>query len=43
MSLSILPIDAFAAFKAAVEAPGKVILGLTRAADASKGVLKDAD
>lgn len=43
MSLSILPIDAFAAFKAAVEAPGKVILGLARAADASKGVLKDAD
>ena len=43
MSLSILPIDAFEAFKAAVEAPGKVVPGLARAAEASKGLLKDAD
>lgn len=43
ISLSILPLDAFEAFKAAVEAPGKVIPGLARAADASKGLLKDAD
>lgn len=42
MSLSILPIEAFDAFKAAVEAPGKVVPGLARAADASKGFLKDA-
>ena len=42
MCLSILPIDAFEAFKAAVEAPGKVLPGLARAADASKGFLKDA-
>jgi uncharacterized protein (DUF1778 family) len=43
MSLSILPIDAFEAFKAAVEEPGNVIPGLARAADASKGLLKDAN
>ncbi len=43
MSLSILPVEAFDAFKAAVEAPGKVVPGLARAADASKGLLKDAD
>ena len=42
MSLSILPVEAFDAFKAAVEAPGKVVPGLARAADASKGFLKDA-
>lgn len=42
MSLSILPVEAFDAFKAAVEAPGKVVPGLARAADASKGLLKDA-
>jgi len=42
MSLSILPIEAFDAFKAAVEAPGKVVPGLARAAEASKGLLKDA-
>jgi hypothetical protein len=42
MSLSILPIDAFEAFKAAVEEPGNVIPSLARAADASKGLLKDA-
>ena len=42
MSLSILPIDAFEAFKGAVEAPGRVVPGLARAAEASKGLLKDA-
>lgn len=42
MSLSILPVEAFDAFKAAVEAPGKVVPGLARAAEASKGLLKDA-
>lgn len=41
ISLSILPIDAFEAFKAAVEAPGKVVPGLARAAEASKGLLKN--
>jgi len=43
MSLSILPFGAFEAFRAAVEAPGEVVTGLARAAQASKGHLKDAD
>ena len=42
MSLSVLPVEAFDAFKAAVEAPGKVVPGLARAVEASKGLLKDA-
>ena len=42
LSLSILPADALKAFRAAVEAPGKVVPGLARAAKASKGRLKDA-
>lgn len=42
MSLSVLPVDAFDAFRAAIEAPGKVVPGLARAAEASKGLLKDA-
>ena len=42
LSLSILPTDAFEAFRAAVEAPGKVVPGLARAAKASRGRLKDA-
>jgi uncharacterized protein (DUF1778 family) len=41
-SLSILPVEAFDAFKAAVEALGKVVSGLAGAAVASKGLLKDA-
>lgn len=41
-SLSVLPVETFDAFKAAVEAPGRVVPGLARAADASKGLLKDA-
>lgn len=43
MSLSILPTEAFEAFRIAVEAPGKAVPGLARAAEASKGLLKDAD
>ena len=42
MSLSILPVEAFEAFKAAVEAPGKEMSRLARAAKATKGILKDA-
>jgi uncharacterized protein (DUF1778 family) len=42
LSLSVLPAEAFDAFKAAVEAPGEVVPGLARAAEASKGLLKDA-
>ena len=42
LSLSILPVDAFAAFRAAVDAPGKVVPGLARAAEESKGLLTDA-
>ena len=42
IALSILPIDAFEAFRSAVESPGKVVPGLARAAEASKGLLKDA-
>ncbi len=43
MSLSILPTDAFEAFHAAIEAPGKVVPGLAQAVEASKGLLRDAD
>lgn len=43
VSLSILPVEAFDAFKSAVEARGEVVPGLARAARASKGLLKDAD
>ena len=42
MALSILPEEAFEAFKAAVAAPGKVASGLAQAIMASKGMLKDA-
>lgn len=42
VSLSVLPVEAFDAFKAAVEAPGQGVPGLARAARASKGLLKDA-
>jgi len=42
MSLSVLPADAFDAFQNAVEAPGRSVHGLARAAEASKGLLKDA-
>lgn len=42
VSLSVLPAQAFDAFRAAVDAPGLVVPGLARAAEASKGLLKDA-
>ncbi|MDE3028554.1 MAG: DUF1778 domain-containing protein [Paracoccaceae bacterium] len=42
LSLSVLPAEAFAAFKAAVETPGRVVPGLAAAAKASEGLLKDA-
>lgn len=42
LSLSVLPTEAFEAFRAAVDAPGKVVTGLARAAKTSKGLLKDA-
>ncbi len=42
LSLSILPVGAFDAFKAAVEATGQIVPGLARAAAASKGLLQDA-
>lgn len=42
LSLSILPIEAFDAFKAAVAAPGERVPGLARAAKASEGLLRDA-
>lgn len=42
LSLSILPAEAFDAFKAAVGTPGRVVPGLARAARASKGLLTDA-
>lgn len=42
VSLSLLPVEAFDAFKAAVDTPGEVVPGLARAADASKGLLKEA-
>jgi len=42
MTLSILPVEAFEAFKAVAGMPGQVVPGLARAAEASKGLLKDA-
>lgn len=42
ISLSILPSVLFAAFKAAVEQPGKTIPGLAAAAKMTEGRLKDA-
>ena len=39
--MSILPADAFAAFKKAVEAPPRQIPGLVRLAEEAKGILKD--
>lgn len=43
LSLSILSAEAFDAFKAAVDAPGKRIAGLAKAEEASKGILTDGD
>ena len=42
LALSILPQEAFEAFRAAVGAHGKVVPGLAKAMQASEGVLKDA-
>ena len=42
LALSVLPEDLFDAFAAAVDAPGRVVPGLTDAADAARGRLKDA-
>ena len=42
MSVSILPVDAFEAFKAAIGSSGKKVPGLARAAKATKDILKDA-
>jgi uncharacterized protein (DUF1778 family) len=41
MRLSILPVESFEAFRAAVEAPGKTMPGLARVAKATKDLLKD--
>ena len=43
MSLSILPKEAFAAFKAAVEESGKRVPGLAEAAKVSHDILADAE
>ena len=43
LSLSILPVEAFEAFRAAVEASGKAVPGLAAAATASEGILRNAD
>jgi uncharacterized protein (DUF1778 family) len=41
MALSVLPEEAFAAFRVAVAAPGQVVPGLARAAAVAEGRLKD--
>ena len=38
MSLAILPVEAF---RAVTETPGKVVSGLAKVGEASKGILKD--
>ena len=40
MSHSVLPVETFKEFNAAVEAPGKTVPGLARAFEASEGLLK---
>jgi hypothetical protein len=40
---SALPPEAFAKFERAMEAPGKQVPGLARAAEEAQGLLKDAD
>lgn len=42
LSLSILPSDAFEAFRSAINGPGEAVSGLARAAVASQGRLTDA-
>jgi uncharacterized protein (DUF1778 family) len=41
LALSVLPEEVFDAFKGAVETPGRAVPGLARAAEASRGLLKD--
>lgn len=41
-TMATLPHETFAAFKAAVSAPGKVVPGLAEAAKLSEGLLRDA-
>ncbi|WP_295527850.1 DUF1778 domain-containing protein [Novosphingobium sp. Chol11] len=43
LAMSILPVEAFDAFKTAVEAPGRTVPGLAQAAKVTKGLLRDAD
>jgi uncharacterized protein (DUF1778 family) len=43
LSLSVLPVATFEAFRAAVESPGRVIPGLAAAVTASGSLLKNAD
>ena len=46
MNLSILPVEAIEAFRAAIEAPGKKVRGLARAAKATKAtkdIFRDAE
>lgn len=40
--MSVLPVEAFEAFRSAVSGHGKVIPGLAKAADQAEGILKDA-
>lgn len=42
-SLSVLPDEAFAAFRAAVDAPGRRVAGLAEAAEASESLLTDEE
>jgi len=41
-AMSVLPVEAFEAFRNAVSKPGKVIPGLAKAAAQAEGILKDA-
>ncbi|MBD0866065.1 MAG: hypothetical protein GDA36_10940 [Rhodobacteraceae bacterium] len=41
--LSVLPAEAFEAFRTAVEGPGRVVSGLAHAAQASRGLLKQTE
>ena len=41
VSLSILPTEAFEAFRKAVDAPGKSVPGLAEVAEKTRGLLKD--
>lgn len=43
LSLSALPMPAFDAFKAAVEAEGQAVPGLADAAERTQGLLRDGD